>query len=150
MRTYRSKYDTWLLAVMVLANLVAIADIVGLWFAPTPMATKWVVSGVWLGINGLIGWLFVSTVYEVSDTTLTVRSGPFTWVIALGDIVAIYPSRSLLSAPALSLDRIAIERKGSRVPLLISPADRDEFLQDLARRSPGLVKDGSRYRRVGE
>ncbi|MDZ4701879.1 MAG: PH domain-containing protein [Rhodothermales bacterium] len=150
MRTYPSKRDGWLLAVIGVAGLVALSGVATIFNAPTPIGLKAVFTVIILGSAGLVGWLLVATGYEVSNTTLTVRSGPFTWVVALDDIEEIYPSRNPLSSPALSLDRIAIRSRGSRLPLLISPADREEFLVDLARRSPGLVKDGSRYRRVGE
>jgi Bacterial PH domain len=150
MRTYPSKRDGWLLVVVGIAGLVALSGVASMLSAPTPVGVKALFAFILLGIVGLVGWMFMTTGYELSNTALTVRSGPFTWVIALDDIEEIYPSRNPLSAPALSLDRIAIQSKRGRQPLLISPTDRDEFLQDLARRAPGLVKDGSRYRRVGE
>ncbi len=150
MRTYPSKRDGWLLVVMGIAGLVALSGVATMLSAPTPVGVKVLFTFIMLGSVGFVGWLFMTTGYELSNTALTVRSGPFTWVIALDDIEEIYPSRNPLSSPALSLDRIAIQSKGGRLPLLISPADREEFLQDLARRSPGLVKDGSRYRRIEE
>ena len=69
--------------------------------------------------------------YEIRDTDLLVRSGPFRWKINLEDIRSIQPSHSLISSPALSLDRLEI-RYGSGQVILISPKDHAAFIDQLA------------------
>jgi hypothetical protein len=46
---------------------------------------------------------------------------------------------TVLSAPALSLDRLEIQHASGA--LIVSPADRTRFLQTLAARSPAIVID---------
>ena len=67
-----------------------------------------------------------NTYYEIVGTDLLVRSGPLKWTIPVADIQEITPSRNMLSAPALSLDRLKI-RFGKRVFILVSPEDKDGF-----------------------
>jgi hypothetical protein len=64
--------------------------------------------------------------------------------IPLGDIVEVRPTRSPLSSPALSLDRLHIRfGEGFFKAAMISPADRQELLGELAARA-GLQRDGDR------
>src|SRR5690606_1532665 len=75
-------------------------------------------------------WILRSTYYTLDARYLHVRSGPFKWRVPLRDIRAVRPTRSPLSSPALSLDRLRIEfgRAGS---IMISPGDKDRFLTEL-------------------
>ena len=79
---------------------------------------------------GLPVWLMVSTVYRVAGGMLTIRSGPFRWVIPLAEIETVKPSRSLLSSPALSMRRLEIRYAGGR-SILVSPTDPERFLRAL-------------------
>ena len=63
--------------------------------------------------------------------------------LPIDKISEIRPSRSWLSAPALSLDRIAIKFSDRKVlksyaPLLISPVRRDEFIAQLLQVNPAI------------
>jgi Bacterial PH domain len=51
-------------------------------------------------------WLRFSASCRVDAQSLHVHSGPFRWIIPLIDNQAVRTSRSVLSSPALSLDRI--------------------------------------------
>src|SRR5690606_34291240 len=64
-------------------------------------------------------------------------------------IEEVYPTRNPLSAPAWSLDRLAVRyRTGQRRGLaLISPARQDAFLSLLGERA-GLRREGAELRRV--
>lgn len=77
----------------------------------------------------------------MGDRELLVRSGPFRWRIAIDGIESIRPSRSPLSSPALSLDRLEITYGGGR-RLLISPEDREGFLEAIVARSRHLHRAG--------
>ena len=81
---------------------------------------------------GLPLWLLFSTSYRVDAQFLFVKSGPFSWTIPLTEIQSIEPSRSLISSPALSLDRLEI-RYGNGKSVLVSPADRESFLETVSR-----------------
>ena len=87
----------------------------------------------------LLGWMlgisvFRQTYYELTNTTLHVRCGPFWRAIPLSEIRAATPTRNPLASMALSLDRIAIKTRQGR-GVLISPRDKSGFLAALAQRA---------------
>ncbi|MFI8553735.1 PH domain-containing protein [Psychrobacter sp. NPDC077938] len=82
---------------------------------------------------------FFSTKYILTNDQLQVDSGFSVQKIELTDITYIMPTRSMSSAPALSLDRIKIEYRNKEV--LISPKDRASFYQEIRARNPKIVID---------
>ena len=86
-------------------------------------------------IVAFIVWTYRGTRYLVTDREVIARSGPFRWRIEIAGIESIRPSRSPLSSPAMSLDRLEIRYGGGR-RLLISPKDREGFLEAVVARSP--------------
>jgi hypothetical protein len=88
---------------------------------------------------GIPIWLLLSTSYRVEAKTLLIRSGPFSWTIALDEVQSIKPSRSVLSSPALSLNRLEI-RYGRGRRILVSPADRDAFIEAVNQATQGRVE----------
>ena len=133
---FSSKIDLWLWAVLVFtlgacAVAVGTASARGLALSMVPMLVVCVFT------LGLPAWIVLGTRYEFAERDLLIRSGPFRWRVPLEQIRAITPSRSVLSAPALSLDRLRITygRTGS---ILISPRDKLQFLLELQRRCPGI------------
>lgn len=127
--TYDSKVDAWLAAIVALAAIAAIA---ATWqVAMVPLPGKWPIILLILLIGvALPAWIFLATRYTLTPTELLVRSGPFRWRVPLREIVRVVPTRSPLSSPALSLDRLRIDYARGR-SIMISPRARDEFLQDL-------------------
>jgi hypothetical protein len=127
---YESRVDTWLAGVLILGVIAAVTAAVSLiWFVvpPRPLAAA---------VIGLLGaalplWVMLSTRYALTDSTLLVSSGPFRWRVPVQEIRGITPTRSPLSSPALSLDRLRIEY-GRGSWLMISPRDKDGFLRELA------------------
>lgn len=92
----------------------------------------------------LFGLLVIPVRYGIGRDELIIRFGVVRQRIRLDTIMEVRPTRNPLSAPALSLDRLAI-RTGHKLILetLISPSDRETFLSALAMRS-GLRRDGDR------
>ena len=93
------------------------------------------VGGVAFLVIGACGialpiWVLVRTGYRLTEHALCVTSGPFRWRIPLGRIESVRPSRSAVSGPALSLDRLAI-RYGRGRCLLVSPKERERFAREL-------------------
>ena len=79
---------------------------------------------------------------RITDEVIVVRHGLIRQRIKLADITEVRPTRSPLSAPALSLDRIAIRfGEGMFKSAMLSPADQSGFLAELAQRA-GLVREG--------
>ena len=85
----------------------------------------------------LVEPLMRSTCYVIEGDTLLVRSGVIKWRVPIGDIRSITPTRSVASAPALSLDRLRIEY-GNRV-ILVSPEEKQRFIEALRAINPAIV-----------
>jgi hypothetical protein len=129
---FRSKIDVWLGGVLLLGLLVSGAAAIGLLLqegfaslAILPLLT-----------TGLPLWLLIDTWYGVTDTELIVHCGPFVTSVPIARIRAIRPTRSVLSAPALSLDRLEISHAGGAV--VVSPADKADFIRALRERHPTI------------
>ena len=100
---FRSKIDLWLLIVLVTTAVIPITQAM----AALQNGANWIpqvlISGV-LGVSFL--WLLFSTKYTINQDTLIIQSGPFRWRIPKKEITQVTPSKSLISSPALSLDRL--------------------------------------------
>jgi hypothetical protein len=129
--TFRSKVDSWLALALLSGVGVALVGVLAAGNAlPWPIAFFILVLGCLLPV-----WLLVSTGYALTDHLLVVESGPFRWRVPIREIKSVTPTRSALSSPALSLDRLRIEYGDSR-SILVSPRDREAFLRELdARRA---------------
>jgi hypothetical protein len=87
-----------------------------------------------------VGWIWFGTGYEILDDELRIRCGPFRQRIPLQEIKEIRKTRSPLSAPACSLDRMEIEYGNSK-RVMISPADKEGFIRLLVGKSPQINLD---------
>jgi len=86
--------------------------------------------------------------YGLDDTHLQVRFGICRQRIPLADILEVHPTRNPLSSPALSLDRLHVQfGQGIFKTVMISPAERSRFLDDLAK-TAGLKREGDRLVRA--
>jgi hypothetical protein len=88
----------------------------------------------------LMRWLYVSTVYTVTDSALRVQSGPLHQSIDARLIERVRPTRTILSAPALSLDRLEIA--GGFGAVVVSPREKAAFIRALQRIAPQLRLEG--------
>jgi hypothetical protein len=132
-RRFRSKIDWWL-AALVIAPVVLIAALL-----LAGVSEPWVL-GLTLVPQGLVLWIFARTFYVVTHDALLVRSGPFRWTIPLASIRALSATRSPLSSPALSIDRIAVDHAGGR--LLLSPRNKTAFVRAILASAPGVAVTG--------
>jgi hypothetical protein len=79
--------------------------------------------------------------YDVDDAALTVRSLWMTSVVPLQSISKLRRTRTLLAAPAMSLDRIEVV--ASKGPYcVISPSDKAAFVRAIRARVPHVVVEG--------
>jgi hypothetical protein len=102
---------------------------------------------------GLVLWSCVSTYYNINPPDLVVRSGPFRLTIPLEDITEVRHKSWCWFSPefawhfALSLDMLLIKYNKHGRPALfavvISPKDKEGFLQELAREAAAL-QEGSK------
>lgn len=134
---FSSKIDLWLWATLVLV-LGACAFAVWAIGMHGPAVALVAMLAVCALTLALPLWVVMGTHYELAEHDLLIRSGPFRWRVPLAQIRSVATSRSVLSAPALSLDRLCIVygRAGS---ILISPRDKLQFLSELQRRCPGIT-----------
>ncbi|WP_201579254.1 PH domain-containing protein [Psychrobacter sp. Pi2-52] len=82
---------------------------------------------------------FFGTEYILTNDQLQVDSGFSVQKIEITDITYITPTRSMSSAPALSLDRIKISYQDEEI--LISPKDKSRFYREIQARNPRIVID---------
>lgn len=129
MKIYKSKIDWWLglpLLYPIFRSIVAM------------------IEGEWLGYLGMalivLVVLFVSktTRYIIDENQLTVKS---MWIvnnkIDISKIRKVEKSSSVLSSPALSLDRILI-RFNKFDEVYISPSEKQSFVKDLLEVNPDI------------
>ena len=94
-----------------------------------PFATTGIILGS-LAVVALLLSVLLNTSYTVDRGVLKARSGPLCWKVPLDQIQSVEMTRSALSSPALSLDRLRI-RYGKGRFILVSPADKSGFLRAI-------------------
>ena len=139
---FTSKIDFWLAFLILGSSLLLI--LVPLWewiYNDISIRRMAFISFLTVPIALLLLVLFFNIKYTLTDDALLVKNGFFTQSIPLEDITHINPTNSMLSAPALSLDRIEIRYKGDGI--VISPKDKDGFYHAVQERVPALKTDGN-------
>lgn len=128
---FPSKIDVWLAGLMCIA---AAAALLGGYVFASRVSGLGLLGAFCIGVvgAGLPLWMLLSTQYRVEGSELRIQSGPFRWKIATSSITSVTRTRSALSSPALSLDRLRIEY-GSGKAIMISPLDREGFLRAIGR-----------------
>ncbi len=129
MKVFKSKIDWWFGLILVY---------------PIFLSIKAMLEGEWLGLLGLaavVGFiLFLSktTQYIINENQLIVKS---TWIvnerIDISKITKVEKSNSILSSPALSLDRLLV-RYNKYDEVLISPKEKKEFIDELLKINPTI------------
>src|SRR5262245_16056251 len=147
LRWYPSKIDWWLVPVLCVPPVAAVAVCVAFALAgSTPGLLVGVAVAVF--VAGIYFGLVFPMRYGLDGTYLLVRFGVCRQRIPLAEISEVHPTRNPLSSPALSLDRLRVQfGQGIFKAVMISPADRDLFLDDLAQKA-GLKREGDRLSRV--
>jgi uncharacterized membrane protein YdbT with pleckstrin-like domain len=124
MRIYKSAVDLWLklMTAGILILPIGISLIIG--------SLNW--PGILIcGLTAaFILWLYLATKYVITDETLIIHGGVIKVNIPLQEITSVTDSRSVMSSPAFSLDRLEI-KYGADKMILISPKDKARFLADL-------------------
>lgn len=127
--TYHTGFDRWMAAAIFVA--VGPGAVIG-WLVPKARVIQlilaaYLVLAVW--------YLYRNTYYTFGELTLHVRFGPLQADIPYSAIRSAVPGHRADAGYALSMERVVIEfGDGDRI--LISPADRAGFLDELHRRAP--------------
>ena len=126
---YKSAIDWWFYAAIAFTAVslcIAFAQVLA---ADSTIGLA-VITGTAVFAIGLPVWMLASTYYQVEENELKIRCGPFVWRVDRSSIHSIEPTRSPLSSPALSLNRLEI-RYGDQRSIMVSPASRTKFIEDL-------------------
>lgn len=130
MKTYKSEISWGMaipLAVVLLGSL-----------ALTIKSESWLAIIVMLLTCGFVFHIYASTSYQITETDLIVKSSFVVNIkIPISNIKNIKPSKSILSSPALSLDRLEVT-SGKYGSVLISPMNRALFLAELKKINPAI------------
>ncbi len=142
---FTSRVDSWLIAIGPLAGLAAAAVVAGVAVPPalqSGRAVDLLVPALVVVIALVLPmWLVLDTNYTFTAEDLLVRSGPFRWRITLSEVREVSPSRSWISSPALSLDRVRIGYGAGR-GILVSPREKQRFIDCLRQRCPAVLVTG--------
>ncbi|WP_041720467.1 PH domain-containing protein [Alkaliphilus metalliredigens] len=129
---FDSKRDIWIRLLIWIS--------VGGGFINTLFAEGRLIKFVMLLTVIFVGWLWFGTNYGISKGILKIKCGPFKWYIPIKDIKSIKKTRNPLSSPALSIERLQI-RYGYSSMILISPKDRDRFIELITKENGNIIVD---------
>ena len=131
---FRSRIDPLLASLVFLPTLGVVGLVVyrALVRGQSPSAVT--IATLALSI-GVVGWIFTTTSYHFAARELVVKSGPLRVRVPFDAILRVTRTRSVLSAPALSLQRLEIVYEKHRT-VVISPHDEQGFLASLRERAP--------------
>ncbi len=126
---FKSAVDPWVYA---LALGLPVALVLGAVPILATAQSTMVMLGTLTLVLGAITppWLLFFTYYRIDSTLLRIQAGPFVWLIPLDQIRSITPSRSLVSSPALSMNRLKIDYGRQRC-IWVSPKDKSSFIKAL-------------------
>ncbi len=129
-KRFKSKIDPGILLVIIAMVIMDFVLIVALAMESGSPAGRTGAILVCIALMALLSSLALRTYYAVDKNVLRVVSGPFRWKIPIDQITSVTPTRTVLSSPAMSLDRLKIEY-GKLRPMIVSPADKKGFLRAL-------------------
>ena len=129
MKIFKSKIDWWFGLILVYTIFLSITAL---------LEGEWI--GL-LGLTGVVGFILIlskTTQYIINENQLVVKS---TWIvnerIDISKITKVEKSNSILSSPALSLDRLLV-RYNKYDEVLISPKEKIEFINELLKINPNI------------
>lgn len=136
---FQSKRDLWIVLLLRVIPVVVLFAIGAAWYV-THGDVRGPIAGAIILI--LVELVFLesvlrSTYYVIDGHTLVIRSSFITWRVPIGEITSVTPTRSALSSPALSLDRLRI--RYGRKQILVSPEERDRFVAMLRTVNPAIT-----------
>ena len=137
---FESKVDTWLVVVLVASFALPVG--LAVWHVASSGLDRQAVSLLLAIVPSafLVGFVFKNTYYVVTDEAI-VTNCLFRRTVPLASVRSLRPSRNPISSPALSLDRIEIVSDSSG-SLLVSPKDRDAFVNAVVTRAPQTAVEG--------
>jgi hypothetical protein len=138
--TFRSRIDLGL-AALIFGPLIAACGLVLQRAVARGQIPSMITVGTLAASIGLVAWIFATTAYRLTERELLVTSGPLRVRVPLAEIRRVTRTHSLLSAPALSLQRLEIAYATHGL-VVISPKDEAAFLATLKAKAPGVELPG--------
>lgn len=138
---YPSRIDAWIAALMLGGVVAMIPGVVATFLDAGALRAAQAVF-LLAAVVGLMVWVGVGTRYTLDGGDLIIRSGPFSWRIAIDTITAVGPASGVhrwRSSPAMSMQRLAIVHGGGKT-VLISPSESERFLADLKARQKAAAR----------
>ena len=129
-KEYPSRVDWWIAALVIGSVIFCLG--LGIYLLWVDRIAAFILFGITLVMVVVTLLLAIPCRYILYDDHLLVQSGVIKYTIPYSDIRKIEKSSNPLSSPAMSLRRIKITR--SKGFILISPPDRDQFIQELQAR----------------
>ena len=129
-KRFPSKVDLWIRILLILIVVLEFYVLARTFAEGTTMTTRYIVVSATVLVVALVLSLLFRTHYTISGDNLRIVSGPFFRNISISSISSVEATRSPISSPALSLDRIRI-RYGNRRSVMVSPEDKSGFLKAI-------------------
>jgi hypothetical protein len=141
---FRSAVDPWVYALVVSLPAVLLRAVIPA-LAGANSTVVFLTAIALVPLTLLPVWLLMFTYYRVDSVILRIQAGPFSWSVPLEQIRSITLSRSklsrsMVSSPALSLNRLKIEY-GRQRSVLVSPKNRAAFIEALGRQPDEILSD---------
>ena len=126
-----SKIDIWIALLLVAGPLILVN--LGIYLHKTGEEQNSLICISAGMLIGVVTWILAFPCqYTLEDKSLLAQSGILKWRIPYAEIQTVELSNSILSSPALSLQRIEVQYDRGRI--LISPNERDLFLKELRKK----------------
>lgn len=131
MKVFKSKIDVWLLLIIYVP--VTVAMVMGI------VDKQWEVLAINICIIAVVTYLFTGTKYIISNNILHIKIGAIeVKKLDVHKIKKIEKTFNPLSAPALSLKRLKLSYGESFGYTLISPKEREQFINAILEINPSV------------
>lgn len=127
---YKSKVDAWLVILFVGGTSAVIVPFL-------VIAFSWIALLLMVAVVAATLVLIYGIRYTIAGEQLIVECSFVRSKFDIGSIKSIKPTRSVLSAPAASIDRIEI-RLSNRKILIVSPKEKSRFVNQLLAINPSI------------
>jgi Bacterial PH domain len=154
---YAVKKDEWLVFLLAFAFLAPFLLGITLLITQPHNANNPIAGGLFAIVVGIGCWVFFfmcmyPSYYEITASSLVVKSGRYCKVIPLSSIQKIYKP-GVVSHATWSFDQLRVDYRVGKQSFLralfVAPEDKTSFLRDLAERGDNLeVVDGTLVRRL--
>ncbi|MGE7984457.1 PH domain-containing protein [Solibacillus sp. NPDC093137] len=128
---FKSKVDIWMAIIFILVPISMIYGVITEPSAVLLLVTAFVIV--------LLCILFFGTKYVIEKDELIVYAGIYKKRIPIQQIRSLRPSKNPLSAPAMSIDRIEITFDPHIQVILVSPKERELFVNKLLEINPSIT-----------